>query len=356
MSTAPDPESVPPSERDGGRVILVAAAAVVVASGLFLARPFLTPLLLAAFIAALTAPLVIALRDRGAPVALAVSAGILLDFVVLGAISLILGIAISQLTDEQDHYAERATELYASLIHWLEANGYHGDEASITEFAEPQQLIGAAGDLLRRLASIVSQLFVVLLLVAFMLHELTTSPGKVQRVLHEREDLRAVNAALSDVKAFMQVKAGTSAATGVLAGALCAAAGVDLAVLWGLTAFLFNFIPTVGSIIAAVPPVVLATIMIGPGTGLAILGGFLVINMIIGNVLEPRMMGRALGLSPLAVLISLLAWAFVLGPVGALLSPALTVFMTAWFEHTRDLGWVAVLLRPGKGSQTGESS
>ncbi len=275
------------------------------------------------------------------------AAGLFVDFVVLGIIAVILGVAIAELSGEQERYILRFQEFYAEVTGWLESKGAHIDFDAVVATADPREVVGAVGNLMRRLLSLFTQLALVLLLVAFMLYELETLPRTLEDLFDDHEDLNAIHLALHDVKAFMRVKAGTSIATGVLAGGLCAVMGVDMAILWGLAAFLLNFIPNVGSVIAAIPPIILALFFQGAGSAALLGGGYVAINMIIGNVIEPRLLGRALGLSPLVVFISLLVWAALLGPIGALLSPALTVFAKSWFEHTRDLGWLGKLLGPG---------
>jgi predicted PurR-regulated permease PerM len=142
------------------------------------------------------------------------------------------------------------------------------------------------------------------------------------------------------------VKTGTSALTGLIVALLCWSCGVDLPVLWGLLAFLLNYIPNIGSVIAAVPPVLLALVQHGPGVAMGVAAGYLAVNFTVGNMLEPRLMGRALGLSPLVVFLSMLVWGWMLGPVGALFSAPLTMILKHWLAHTPDLTWIAVLLGP----------
>jgi len=128
-------------------------------------------------------------------------------------------------------------------------------------------------------------------------------------------------------------------------------------VLWGLLAYLLNYIPTVGQIIAAVPAITLALIQLGPGQALVVAGGFGAINLAIGAV-EPRVMGQALGLSALVVLVSMVVWGWLLGPVGALVSAPLTMVIKHSLAHSEDLRWMADLLGPSPkpSGKTGEQS
>ena len=191
-----------------------------------------------------------------------------------------------------------------------------------------------------------SRLVLVLILVAFMLVEATSVEGKLGHVLHDREDLRDLRETGREVKAYLVVKTATSLATGLFAGVLCRVMAVDLWLLWALFAFLLNYIPTIGSIVAAVPAVLLGLVLHGPEAAALLAVGYLLINGIIGNIVEPRLMGRALGLSPLVVFLSMVLWGWLLGPVGALLSGPLTMLLKTWLLHTEDLRWIGVLLGP----------
>jgi predicted PurR-regulated permease PerM len=132
-----------------------------------------------------------------------------------------------------------------------------------------------------------------------------------------------------------------------LAGGLCAVVGVDFPVLWGVLAFFLNYVPNIGSIVAAIPPTLLALLGLGGGASFAILTGYVVINNVLGNIVEPRVMGQGLGLSPFAVLLSLVFWGWVLGPIGMLLSIPLTMAVKIAMESGDQTRWIAVLLGPG---------
>jgi predicted PurR-regulated permease PerM len=119
---------------------------------------------------------------------------------------------------------------------------------------------------------------------------------------------------------------------------------IDYALLWGLLAFLLNFIPNIGSIIAAIPAILLSLIQFGPGIAIITSVGYLVINFVFGNVLEPRMMGKGLGLSTLIVFLSLIFWGWILGPVGMLLSVPLTMVVKIALDSSDDTRWIATLL------------
>ena len=134
--------------------------------------------------------------------------------------------------------------------------------------------------------------------------------------------------------------------TGVAVGIWVALVGVDFALLWGLLAFVLNYIPNFGSLVAAVPAILLAWVQLGPAAALLVALGYLVVNITMGSVLEPRIMGQGLGLSTLVVFLSLLAWGWILGTVGMFLAVPLTVALRIVLESNPSTRWIAVLMGP----------
>ena len=121
---------------------------------------------------------------------------------------------------------------------------------------------------------------------------------------------------------------------------------MDYPLLWAVLAFALNYIPTVGSIIALIPPVLLSIVQLGFVEAIIILIGYVVINTIMGNILEPKFMGKGLGLSTLVVFLSLIFWGWVLGPIGMLLSVPLTITIKIALDSADETRWLAILLGP----------
>ena len=132
--------------------------------------------------------------------------------------------------------------------------------------------------------------------------------------------------------------------TGLVAWAMLAALDVRFAFVWGLLAFALNYIPNIGSVLAAIPPIAQVLVFNGFYEALLVLAGYLLINLVFGNILEPRIMGRGLGLSTLVVFLSLIFWGWLLGPVGMLLSVPLTIIVKIALEQTAGGQSIAVLL------------
>lgn len=330
--------------KDGSRVLVTLGGAVLVAAGLYFARPVVGPVLLASLVAAITAPLVRWLTEHRIPSFVAVLTGLFVDGLVLAAIGAVIASAVADISASQERYTMHLADAFEAVEQWTVALGLDLEAEVIESALQPDALIDTFGAILQRLLGVFSQLVLLLLLVGFMLSELSEWSRKVRSLLHDRGDLEALREAGGEVRGFLRVKFATSAITGLLATGICFGFGIDLPILWGLTAFLLNFIPNIGSIIAAIPPIAMALLLHGPGTAALVGGSYLVVNTVIGSIIEPKIMGETLGLSALVVFVGLLFWGWLLGPIGALLSPPLMLLLKTWLEHTQDLHWVAVLL------------
>ncbi len=325
-----------------GRIILIFASIVVVGAGIKLAAPLLVPVLVASFIAIVTAPLVMWLCDRGIPRLIAVLAGLLLDIAAGAALGFPLAGAVGTFTARAPTYAPMLSGQLAQLELWLAGNGIHLE--SIYDFSGSTWILNLATTMAQYAASFVSQMVLVLLIVAFMLFESTGLREKLARIATPGQ-IAELSAAAREVNTYLVAKTVMSLLTGLLVFLWCLWRGVDVPVLWGLLAYLLNYIPTVGQIIAAVPAITLALIQFGPGQALVVAAGFGGINLAVGAI-EPRVMGHALGLSALVVLVSMVVWGWLLGPVGALVSAPLTMVIKHSLAHSDELRWLAELLGP----------
>ena len=189
----------------------------------------------------------------------------------------------------------------------------------------------------------------ILLTVIFILAENTGFAEKLTRARGLTGSSQWLQTFTDSVNSYMAIKTAISFVTGLVIFIWLSVLGVDYAVLWGLLTFLFNFVPAVGTVIAAVPAVMLAIIQLGFGSGALVLAGFFVVNMLMGNVIEPRWMGRGLNLSPLVVFVSLVLWGWVLGPVGMLLSIPLTIMLKIGLESQTETRWIGTMLGVADG-------
>ena len=154
-----------------------------------------------------------------------------------------------------------------------------------------------------------------------------------------------------NIRHYLNIKTIVSIATGLFIYLWLLIIGVDYAILWGLIAFLMNYIPNIGSIIAAVPTMLLALVQLGFGGMIWTGVGYLLVNMVMGNFIEPRMMGKGLGLSTLFVFLSLIIWGFILGTVGMFLSVPLTMAIKIMLEQSEKTKWIAIILGTDKDTR-----
>jgi len=161
-------------------------------------------------------------------------------------------------------------------------------------------------------------------------------------------NLQRMLSATHDIQKYLGIKTLISIATGVLAGLLCWGAEVDFPLLWGLLAFSLNYIPAVGSIIAGVPPMLLALLTHDIHHAIAVGVGYLVINGFLGNFMEPALLGRRFGLSTVVIVISVLFWGYIWGPVGMLLAVPLTMMVKVALDNSYELRWLGVAISQGK--------
>lgn len=336
-------------QHPGARFLFFLACLVIVVWGLRMASPILLPSALALFLTVLSLPVTLSLRSKGIPGGVATGLTVLLTMAVFGLLVLLASGSLSELQERVPAYAVRITELQERWILSLEDRFDLpvGDYVTL-RLVDAAAMTELAGVALGRIAQFVSLTFLVFLIMVFMLGEAVVFPGKVRFLFGEeigQQDRLAK--VVGEIQTYLMIKTVISLATGVILGIWCYVMELDFPVLLGLTAFVLNFVPTVGSIIAAVPAVVLSLILVGTlPHALGVTAGYLVVNTLLGNILEPNLMGRRLGLSTLVVVLSLLFWGWAWGPLGALLSVPLTVIVKIGLENTRDLKWVAVLLDP----------
>ncbi|MDA1183535.1 MAG: AI-2E family transporter [Acidobacteria bacterium] len=322
--------------------LVIGASVVVVIAGLRSGVTLLIPLILSAFLATVLYPSVAWLVARRVPSGIAV---LLTTLLVLSAFSG-PGFIVQQAA--QTFVASAPTyraDIERGLLPWLERLGLsEANREGWLSLVDP----GAAFDLVRTLssgaASLLGNTFIVMLTTAFILLEANNFRQRIAAALRlSPAQVSGAEQALAAVHHYLLIKALVSLATGLVVWLWLLWVGVDFPVLWGLLAFILNFIPNFGSLLAAVPPALLALARSGPTDMLAVIIGFAVVNVILGSILEPRIMGRRLGLSPLAVLLSLLFWGWVWGSVGLLLAVPLTMVVKIVLEHS-DVPWLALLL------------
>ncbi|MCU7920137.1 MAG: AI-2E family transporter [Candidatus Thiodiazotropha sp. (ex Dulcina madagascariensis)] len=327
------------------RFLLSAAAFVVVVAGMKAADTLLIPFLLSLFIAVIAAPPLFFLKQKGVPGALAMILVVGMIIVIGLMIAWLVGGSLNDFTGNLPKYQQSLKTQSAELVNWLAGQGIELDARALSTYFDPAKAMAMAGKLMSGLGNVLTQALLILITVIFMLFEASAFQTKLKTHAESPErSMARVEAITSSIKQYMVIKTSTSLLTGLLIAVWLWVLDVDYPLLWGMLAFLFNYVPNIGSIIAAVPAVLLALIQFGPHTAVWTAVGYLVVNSLVGNVIEPRFMGKGLGLSPLIVFVSLVFWGWILGPVGMFLSVPLTMAMKIVLDSNPDTRGYAAML------------
>ena len=238
-------------------------------------------------------------------------------------------------------------EDFSSFIQLLGKFGFTMPDQALLESFNPSTIMGMAAKLLTSLSGVLTNTFFILLTATFILLEASSFPKKLRSMSDNPDSSMSQFNRLTDtIKRYLAMKSVVSLFTGIVITVWLAIIGVEYPILWGLLAFLFNYVPNIGSIIAAVPAIMMALVQSGIGLATSALIGYVIVNVVVGNVIEPKVMGRGLGLSTLVVFLSLVFWGWVLGPVGMLLSVPLTMVVKIALESYDQTHWIAVLMGP----------
>jgi len=270
--------------------------------------------------------------------------------VISGVVALVGG-SLNSLAEQVPKYQAKLGEMLAVAQGQVDRLGLGAEQLQLTSVVNAEALVDVARTTVASVANLLSKGLLVLLTLIFLLFESTGLTGKLRLAFGGDLDTQGLARAMSEIQSYLAIKTAVSLTTGMLIWAWVALLGIDFAVLWGLVAFAFNYIPNLGSIFAAIPTVLLALLQKGAGVALLVAVGYLVVNFVLGNLIEPNLMGRRLGLSPLVVFISLVFWGWVWGPLGMLLSVPLTMVLKILLENLADFRWVAILLGPNPAAK-----
>ena len=337
------------------RFMVIAACFVILVTGMRVATPILVPFLLSVFIVILCTPFLFWLQKKGVSETLAVLSvldGIIALFLILMAL---LGTSLNDFTRDLPDYQRRLTAETAGMITWLDAHGVKLSSQMVTDFLNPAKVMRLTAQIFTGLSGALTNGFLILLTVVFMMLEVSGFPRKLQMAMDNPETtLKGLSRFTVSVNRYIGIKTIFSLVTGVLIWLWLVILGVNHAILWGLLAFLLNYVPNIGSIIAAIPAVLLALVQLGITSALLTAAGYAIVNVVVGSIIEPRFMGKGLGLSTLVVFLSLVFWGWALGMVGMLLSVPLTMIFKIALENSSETRWIAVMLGSSPPAQASD--
>jgi len=328
------------------------AAVVVIVIGLQMAKDMLVPFLVAAFLALITVRPMLWMQKHRVPSVLAALIIVTVIMLILAVVGTIVGTSIAEFTAAMPAYQVRLDAIVDGSLRFFDrifgANAF----ASLGDMIDPGWAMGLAATILNSLKDVLTDVFLIIFTMIFILLEASTVETKIAAAFgRSTQSLKRPRVFLANLGSYLGIKTIVSMATGLVAGLLTWAIGLDFPLLWAMLAFLLNYVPTIGSIIAAVPAVLMALVQLGPGEASATAIGFVVINMVFGNIIEPRLMGYGVGISPLIVFIGLVFWGWVFGPVGMLLSVPLTMTLKLALESDKRTRWIAILIGSERDAQ-----
>ncbi|OYW75429.1 MAG: hypothetical protein B7Z37_13500 [Verrucomicrobia bacterium 12-59-8] len=348
--------------RKGSQAVVTLACLFVVLTGMKIAANVLVPIVYAFFLAVLSYPLVRWLRRHKVPAGLALGITMLLNLSVLaGLITVGVRLLISFWRD-LPHYL-RGLEKYSNdAAAWLEANGVADAKTTVGSMFDWNNLIGWATqqDVMSNLgalgistfgtlATFLASLIMVIIVMMFILMEAHGTQSRLQAVnLSGGPDLSGLMRSADDIQKYLGVKTLISALTGLLAGFWCWFFDLHYPLLWALLAFLFNYIPAVGSTAASVPAIVEALVQHGPGTAIFVAIGYGGINFFLDNFVQPTMLGNRFGISPLVVILSVIFWGWLWGPLGMFLAVPLTMVLKVLLDNNAEFQWISVAMAKKK--------
>jgi AI-2 transport protein TqsA len=337
--------------RRNAPLVVRAAALVVILGALKLATQLVVPLLLSAFLAIASAPLMFWMIRRGANRFLAVAVALLADVAFFTAMAMLVLRGLDAFVSAVPRYQARVDTLRGEASAWLVAQGLPDVGELVPTALGGQDAGRMVATAFAEVARTLSSLLLVLLIVAFLLVELLGIEDKLRHVFrHPELGIEQFRRAAAHVQRYIVVKTGANLLTGLLVALWLAAFRVDFALLWGVCAFMASYIPTIGTLLLAVPVLAVTLLQYGFGTALVVGIGYVLINTAIAALVEPRVFGQALGLSPLVVFVSMVCWGWLWGPIGAVLSVPLTVVVKIALAYVDGYEWLSRMLGPVVGA------
>jgi predicted PurR-regulated permease PerM len=332
------------------RAIIITAALIIIIAGMKQAASLLVPFLLSIFIAVISFPLMSRLQQSGFSKGLSLTVVMLLVVFIGIGLTVLVGSSLTDFTRSLPDYQQKITAEWGQAIVWLQDHGISVAD-KLKAVADPAAAMGLISSILKGFGNVLTNSFLIILTVAFLLME---AAGVTQKIILMREQAKEEESDEEDfsqvfvdkLREYMSMKTIISMITGIIIWLAMWLIGLDFPVLWGVLAFMLNFVPNIGSIIAAVPAVMLALVQLGFSSALLVMAIYVATNVLIGNVIEPRYMGKGLGLSTLVVFVSLVFWGWVLGSVGMLLSVPLTITVKLALDCKPETKWLGHLLGP----------
>lgn len=338
-----------------GHYFIVAASIIVIMYGLNAAKELIVPFLLSLFLSVIMLPAYNFFNKKGIPNIFSLFIIIAFVLVIIFFIAKILSINIQQFNQNLPEYTRILSLKYEVFYEFLRSYDITIPVAQLDTIINTKNSLSFATKVIENLSSVFTNSFVIFFTVIFMLLESELFSYKIKIISKNstHNTIEHIQSIVIHIKEYMVLKTVVSVLTGIIIWIGLSIIGVDYAFLWAVIAFLFNFIPNIGSIIAAVPAILLTLIQLDLTAVGEVVLLYLSVNIIMGSLIEPKMMGKGLGLSALVVFLSLLFWGGLFGIVGMLLAIPLTIIIKIVLYTNTNTRWIAILLGNDKPKEEG---
>lgn len=335
-------------ERHDGRMaytLVSLAALIVIVAGIAAAQSIIVHLMIALFLSVISYGIYSRLERWGVPSVLAMILVILLIPGLIVSLVLLVVTTIDQFSSTLMQYQDRFSTWQADLKTWLRGLGIPFEDRMLDQYLNLNRGVQLFTSLLNTLGSTLSSASLVIAMVVFILMEAAQFTEKLRGAFRDPKPILEFIDAFNDaIERYFSIKTLINVASGLFIWIWTAIFGVQFALLWGMLTFLLSYIPYFGSVIAAVPPILIAGLTMGWVTAALVALGFLVMGAALGNYIEPRIFGQGMGLSILVVFLSMLFWGWILGPIGMIFTVPLTVALKIGFASSPRTRWIALLL------------
>ena len=321
------------------------ASFIVIMAGVKMASEVVVILFLAIFISSIFSSLLKFFQKRNIPKLLSYLFILILVILISLMFYYVINISLKDFLTNLPIYEEKLKNIILNSIHFVQDYNIQIDKTKITESLNFSSFFGVTTNIIGGISTFLSKLLLVVIGVAFILAESKSFQTKLKVIFRNNaKKLEHFNLFSYNIQKYFLVKSFTSFLTGFIITIMLSFFGVDYPILWGVIAMLFNFVPVVGSIIASFPAILLALMNLDINATIWITIFYVVINISISNILEPKLMGRELGLSPLIVFFSLIFWGYILGIVGMFLAVPITMTLKIAFDSNKQTHWLGILM------------
>ena len=327
------------------KTILTLSGLIIIFAGLKTADKIIVPFFLSMFLALLSFPLLKYFQSKKINTPFSVSLVLITIVSVSLSIAALIGTSLNSFRKSLPTYKEKLTSEIDSIVLTFERYNIDIDSTFLYEYVDPNFIIQSVANTLSAFGNVLTNYFLILFIVMFTLLEAAGFSNKIKLAFKNSDkSITNFHTFSENMNKYLTIKTIVSFITGILIYLSLMALGIDHAVMWGLVAFFLNYIPNIGSIIASIPAIIIAFIQFNALYAIIVAIIYLLVNVVMGSIIEPKYLGKELGLSTLIIFLSLIFWGWLLGPVGMLLSVPLTMIMKIALESNDETKWIAILL------------